>query len=160
MRRVSWITSGRPPRRSLHPFAALVGLALPFFLGPGSQGAVAQAERPLPVATRALPADGEARPTRAWREFCERLPAECKVDLTEPEVIDLTPAAWAEIVSVNKAVNRDVRGVTDQEHWGVEDRWDYPSNGKGDCEDIQLLKRKLLVEKGLSRRPVEVSARA
>jgi predicted transglutaminase-like cysteine proteinase len=104
-----------------------------------------------------LPADGEARPTRAWREFCERLPAECKVDLTEPEVIDLTPAAWAEIVSVNKAVNRDVRGVTDQEHWGVEDRWDYPSNGKGDCEDIQLLKRKLLSEKGLPYRAMRMT---
>ena len=58
---------------------------------------------------------------------------------------------------MNKAVNRDVRGVTDQEHWGVEDRWDYPSNGKGDCEDIQLLKRKLLSEKGLPYRAMRMT---
>jgi predicted transglutaminase-like cysteine proteinase len=152
-----WVTSGRPPHKLLLPFATFVGLALPFLLGPGSQGAVAQAERPLPVATNTLAALGEARPTRAWREFCERLPTECRVDLTEPEIIDLTPAAWAEIVSVNKAVNRRVQGVTDYEHWGVEDRWDYPDNGKGDCEDIQLLKRKVLAEKGLSRRAMRMT---
>jgi predicted transglutaminase-like cysteine proteinase len=151
-----WIAGGRLPR-SLHPLAAFIGVALPCLFGPGSEEAAAQAERPIPVATRALPAHGEARPTRAWREFCERLPAECKVDLGEPEVIELTPSVWAEIVSVNKAVNRTIRGVTDQEHWGVEDRWDYPDDGKGDCEDIQLLKRKLLAEKGLPRRAMRMT---
>ena len=30
--------------------------------------------------------------------------------------------------------------------------WGYPDDGMGDCEDLQLLKRKLLVEEGLPRR--------
>ncbi len=157
MSRVRSVASGGYPRKVLLPLAALMCVALPCLLGPGLQGAAAQAERPIPVATRALPAHGEARPTRAWREFCERLPAECTVDLTETEIIELTAAAWAEILSVNRAVNRMVQGVTDQEHWGVEDRWDYPDNGKGDCEDIQLLKRKLLAEKGLPRRAMRMT---
>ena len=154
---VGQVTSGRPPRRYLLPLAALVGIALPFLSGVATQEAAAQAERLIPAAAHALPAHGEARPTRAWREFCGRLPAECKVDLAEPELVELTPAAWAEMVAVNKAVNHAVRGVTDQEQWGVEDRWDYPSNGMGDCEDIQLLKRKLLAERGLSRRAMRMT---
>jgi predicted transglutaminase-like cysteine proteinase len=41
--------------------------------------------------------------------------------------------------------------MSDQEHWGVIDQWDYPTDGKGDCEDYALLKRKLLIEEGLPR---------
>ncbi len=102
-------------------------------------------------------ADATIQPTAAWTEFCKHLPTECKVDLTEPEVIELTPATWADIVSVNTAVNRSIRGVTDQEQWGVEDRWDYPDDGKGDCEDIQLLKRKVLAVRGLPRRAMRMT---
>jgi predicted transglutaminase-like cysteine proteinase len=32
--------------------------------------------------------------------------------------------------------------VSDMEHWGVIDQWDYPSDGKGDCEDFALFKRR------------------
>ena len=31
------------------------------------------------------------------------------------------------------------------------DRWDYPSDGKGDCEDYALFKRKILIEEGFPR---------
>jgi predicted transglutaminase-like cysteine proteinase len=42
-------------------------------------------------------------------------------------------------------------------HWGVEDRWDYPDDGFGDCEDYQLLKRRLLVQAGLPRRAMRMT---
>jgi predicted transglutaminase-like cysteine proteinase len=54
-------------------------------------------------------------------------------------------------------VNRSIDGVPDQEHWSVEDRWDYPDDGRGDCEDIQLLKRKLLAQQGLPRRAMRMT---
>jgi len=54
-------------------------------------------------------------------------------------------------------VNAMIKPMTDQEHWGVEDRWDYPDDGYGDCEDIQLLKRKLLMEAGLPRRALRMT---
>jgi predicted transglutaminase-like cysteine proteinase len=51
----------------------------------------------------------------------------------------------ARIERVNKWVNETIEPVSDAERWGVADRWDYPVNGKGDCEDFVLLKRRLLV---------------
>ena len=38
--------------------------------------------------------------------------------------------------------------MTDWAHWNVEDRWSYPDDGYGDCEDYALLKRRLLIEAG------------
>jgi predicted transglutaminase-like cysteine proteinase len=58
---------------------------------------------------------------------------------------------------MNAWVNAAVKPVTDRDHWGVEDRWDYPSDGSGDCEDIQLLKRRLLVAAGLPRRALRMT---
>ncbi|MEE8629514.1 MULTISPECIES: transglutaminase-like cysteine peptidase, partial [Methylobacterium] len=50
-----------------------------------------------------------------------------------------------------------LRAVTDQEHWGVPDRWDLAEDGSGDCEDFQLLKRKLLAQAGLPRRAMRMT---
>jgi predicted transglutaminase-like cysteine proteinase len=98
-----------------------------------------------------------ARPTAAWTRFCAQQPGECAVDATEPEIIPLTPEALALVTAINKRVNDTISPVTDQEHWGVQDRWDYPDDGMGDCEDIQLLKRKLLVDQGLPRRALRMT---
>src|SRR3712207_8511953 len=53
-------------------------------------------------------------------------------------------SVWQTIVSINRKVNVEIEAVTDQDHWGVPDRWDLAEDGAGDCEDFQLLKRKLL----------------
>ena len=37
------------------------------------------------------------------------------------------------------------------------DRWDYPSDGYGDCEDYVLLKRKMLMEEGFPRQALLVT---
>jgi len=37
------------------------------------------------------------------------------------------------------------------EHWSVIDQWDYPSDGKGDCEDFALFKCKILIGEGFPR---------
>ena len=58
---------------------------------------------------------------------------------------------------VNERVNRTILAVTDRDHWGVVDRWDYPDDGLGDCEDIQLLKRKLLIRAGLPQRALRMT---
>src|SRR6516225_4937317 len=41
--------------------------------------------------------------------------------------------------------------MTDMEHWGVVERWNYPDDGYGDCEDYALEKRKLLMKAGWPR---------
>ena len=131
---------------------ALIAVALILGQGRLITPAKAQAEADLPRAPPLAISGEEAEPTPAWVSFCERLPAECAIDLSEPEVISLTPDLWRTLASINEQVNTAILPLSDQEHWGVVDRWDYPDDGYGDCEDIQLLKRKLLIEAGLPRR--------
>ena len=63
--------------------------------------------------------------------------------------IKLDAAAWALLNAVNDEVNRRIQPITDKDHWGVPERWDLPTDGKGDCEDYALLKQKMLIEKGM-----------
>jgi len=114
-------------------------------------------EAVLPRAPPLLTSSEVAEPTPAWTSFCERLPDECAIDTAEPEVIGLTPDLWRALASVNEQVNAAIKPLSDQEHWGVVDRWDYPDDGYGDCEDIQLLKRKRLIEAGLPRRALRMT---
>ena len=131
---------------------ALIAVALILGQGRLITPAKAQAEADLPRAPPLAISGEEAEPTPAWVSFCERLPAECAIHVSEPEVISLTPDLWRMLTTINEQVNTTIQPLSDQEHWGVVDRWDYPDDGYGDCEDIQLLKRKLLIEAGLPRR--------
>jgi predicted transglutaminase-like cysteine proteinase len=110
----------------------------------------------LPTAGQ-LPTTAVSRPTPVWREFCQRVPTECRIDLSEPATIRLTRETWNIIQAVNNRVNASVIPLSDQDHWGIPDRWDLPNDGYGDCEDIQLLKRKLLAERGLPRRAMRMT---
>ena len=129
--------------------ALLAGLAVP--------QARAQVLAALPVAKALRTGVGDDEPTAAWKDFCKRLPNECRIDPAEPALLTLTPAAWELIKATNERVNIAIKPKTDMEHWGVEDRWDYPDDGYGDCEDYQLLKRKLLAEGGLPRRAMRMT---
>ena len=111
---------------------------------------------PLPV-TSSMPALDEAEPMPLWRNFCERFPAECAIDLSEPAVLELSAAVWGMIEAVNERVNSAVKPMTDLEHWGVVDHWDFPDDGYGDCEDYQILKRNLLAEMGFPRRAMRMT---
>jgi predicted transglutaminase-like cysteine proteinase len=107
---------------------------------------------PVWAASPFLQPTGRAEPTRAGVEWCERTPEDCRLDPAAPAIIQASPAVADQLTSVNLFVNRIVRMVADRDQWGVEDRWDLPRNGVGDCEDVALLKRQLLVELGLPRR--------
>ena len=86
-----------------------------------------------------------------WIDFCNRYAPECDGPAMSAVDIDLSPTAWSDIERVNRSVNGAIEAVTDMDHWGVVDRWDYPTDGKGDCEDYALFKRKLLMEAGFPR---------
>jgi predicted transglutaminase-like cysteine proteinase len=122
-------------------------------------GAPAQAQTlaALPPVGNVVQSSGSARPVAAWNKFCERFPKECAVDTREAAVVTLTPQLWQLITAVNRKVNREIRPMTDKDHWGVVDSWDFPTDGIGDCEDYQLLKRRLLVERGLPRRALRMT---
>jgi predicted transglutaminase-like cysteine proteinase len=86
-----------------------------------------------------------------WVDFCRRYPGECEDVDRDPQTIPLTDETFSTLDEVNLSINHRVQAVTDLEHIGMIDRWDLPSDGKGDCEDIALLKRKLLMARGLPR---------
>jgi predicted transglutaminase-like cysteine proteinase len=132
---------------------ALVGL--PLIVGGATTEAQTLASLPSP--SPAIEKNGGARPVAAWVDFCRRHPSECAVDTSEPQTIAMTPDLWRTILSTNRRVNARIKPKTDMEHWGVVDRWDLPDDGYGDCEDYQLLKRKLLAERGLPRRAMRMT---
>jgi predicted transglutaminase-like cysteine proteinase len=118
--------------------------------------AAAQTLASLPT-SRAIENTGTARPVLAWTRFCERHADECRVNVSEPPVVAMTPQVWRNIVLVNRRVNARIKPKTDQEHWGIVDSWDFPDDGYGDCEDYQLLKRRQLSELGVPRRAMRMT---
>lgn len=98
-----------------------------------------------------------ARPISAWRAMCERFPQECRIDLDEPEQVNLTENVSQLIRHINETVNQQVKPLLDISHWGVADQWDFAEDGYGDCEDYQLLKRRLLVQAGIPHRAMRMT---
>ena len=86
-----------------------------------------------------------------WVDFCQRHPEECQDNDQVAQDINLTSEALRKISQVNLQVNKSIDPITDQDQWGVIDQWDFPSQGRGDCEDYALLKRQKLIESGFPK---------
>ncbi len=112
----------------------------------------AASERPIYVSVGQT-----ARPPIGWVEFCNEHPGECATKATAPRDVVLSPKAWKDLVRVNTWVNDTIKPVTDLEHWGVVEKWSYPDDGKGDCEDYVLLKRRMLIRAGWPREALLVT---
>src|SRR5258708_22597867 len=88
------------------------------------------------------------QPPPGWVEFCARQPGECPSARTAPQHLAPSRTAWRNLVRINNWVNETIKPLTDLEHWGVVERWSYPDDGYGDCEDYALLNRRMLIEAG------------
>lgn len=80
-------------------------------------------------------------------EFCKRHRSECQIKTRGDARVRLTSARWNELVAVNTAVNKAIKPVTDQQIFGREEVWVYPTT-VGDCEDFVLEKRRELITRG------------
>jgi predicted transglutaminase-like cysteine proteinase len=80
-------------------------------------------------------------------EFCQSHARECAVRSPSKAHVALTPGLWNQLVAVNASVNLTVTPATDEEIYGRPEVWAYPGQA-GDCEDLALLKRRELIEKG------------
>jgi predicted transglutaminase-like cysteine proteinase len=98
-----------------------------------------------------------ARAPIGWVEFCVEHAQECDVNALEPRDVVLTQKAWKDLARINKWVNDRVKPMTDLEHWGVVERWSYPDDGYGDCEDYVLLKRRMLMQAGWPRQALLIT---
>jgi predicted transglutaminase-like cysteine proteinase len=104
-----------------------------------------------PGAASYAPVGPETSIPYGWVDFCQRYRGECQGDERAPRDIELSAAAYRKISRINAWVNKTIEPVADKEHWGLVDEWDYPTDGKGDCEDYALLKRQMLIEAGFPR---------
>jgi predicted transglutaminase-like cysteine proteinase len=86
-----------------------------------------------------------------WIEFCVEYDPECKTTPSAPRDVVLSADAWKDLQRVNLWVNTNVKPMTDMDHWGVIERWNYPDDGYGDCEDYVLQKRRMLIKAGWPR---------
>ena len=138
--------------------------AVPIFLGaslaalvPSAPSHPAPAKAEFHSPARFMPVGGPTSVPYGWVDFCRRYSGECEGDALTPLDINWTPKAMKEIVRVNKWVNTHIAPMSDMEHYGVIDLWIYPADGKGDCEDYALLKRKLLMEEGFPRQALLIT---
>jgi predicted transglutaminase-like cysteine proteinase len=93
----------------------------------------------------------QARPPIGWVQFCAERPQECDATPTMPRDVVLSAKAWKDLVRINKRINETIKPMTDIDHYGVVEKWTYPDDGYGDCEDYVLLKRRTLMEAGWPR---------
>jgi predicted transglutaminase-like cysteine proteinase len=100
---------------------------------------------------------GDTRPAPyGWRMFCGAQPEECRGELLTPTLVRLTSQSWAELNQINQIVNREIEPLGDEDHYKIYEQdilnwWTYPDDGKGNCNDYVIMKRKLLVEAGWPR---------
>jgi predicted transglutaminase-like cysteine proteinase len=133
-------------KRGRRLFAAIAALAaVTAFAGLGAARAASD-EAPLYVEVSEV-----TRAPIGWVEFCAANPGECAAIPSVPRDVVLTAKAFKDLASVNRYVNETVKPMTDLEHWGVIEKWSYPDDGYGDCEDYVLLKRRLLIRAGWPR---------
>lgn len=97
------------------------------------------------------------QPPLGWVEFCIEYDPECKTKPSAPRDVVLTTQAWKDLEHINLWVNTHVKPMTDLDHWGVVERWNYPDDGYGDCEDYVLLKRRILIQSGWPREALLVT---
>lgn len=83
-----------------------------------------------------------------WVQFCAEVPRECAVRPAQADIVTLTDARWREMLEVNLRFNKAIKPITDQDQFGVVERWTYATTGSGDCEDYVLEKRRELAKRG------------
>lgn len=91
---------------------------------------------------------GKTNPPIGHYEFCKANTGKCGPTDDEGPM-QLTEARWKTLLKVNYNANSSIEPLTDEEIYGVEEKWAYPRT-VGDCEDYVLLKQRMLVERGFS----------
>lgn len=122
-------------------------------LAPATAALAASSETPLSGSSSTAPIGAISTPMIGWLSFCRERPEECAPERLEPAVVTLTSTAWSEVITINQMVNKAIKPVADDEHYGIyrmgiRNWWTYPDDGMGNCNDYVLLKRRLLIEAG------------
>ena len=105
-------------------------------------------ERSLEHPTAFMRVYGSAEPPRGFVQFCRENPGECIANPSVETRLTASAQRLRELDEVNRRVNKSVAPETDLDHYGVNEYWTLPTDGKGDCEDYALMKRHELLKLG------------
>ncbi|HEV7253355.1 MAG TPA: transglutaminase-like cysteine peptidase [Mesorhizobium sp.] len=83
-------------------------------------------------------------------EFCKHNPDECGIRVVQAAPELMTDTLWEQIVGINERVNAAIVPMNDIDIYGQDELWTYPTDGRGDCEDYVLEKRRELAAIGVS----------
>jgi predicted transglutaminase-like cysteine proteinase len=99
-----------------------------------------------------MPVYGVTQPPYGFLRYCDENPVECVGVYTEPIKmrVNLTQPLRDELYAVNYSVNTKIEMGKDIDIYGVSEYWTIPKNGRGDCEDLALMKQSKLIMLGWS----------
>ncbi|MFG1465107.1 transglutaminase-like cysteine peptidase [Xanthobacter sp. DSM 24535] len=101
-----------------------------------------------PVLVPHLQAVGGTSAPIGYVRFCAENKGACTAEGDLIPQVRLDPAHLSTLDQVNRDFNTAIAPVTDMDHYGEVERWSYPDDGKGDCEDYVLAKRRALINLG------------
>lgn len=110
--------------------------------------AAAQARQGGP-ATLSLAELGATAMPSGMAGLCAREPGFCAATPRGGARFTLSPEGWQMLSGINDRVNHTIASTTDRALYRLEEYWTIPTT-KGDCEDYVLLKRQLLIQRGMA----------
>ena len=127
---------------------ALVGSVIASLAGKASAQELAILSPEMPAhESKFMMEFGRVESPPAFKRFCREMPQECIPRLSSQSFAESVKGLEA-LDEVNRRVNHTVAPETDIEHYGVDDYWTLPKDGRGDCEDYALQKRHNLISMG------------
>lgn len=100
------------------------------------------------VTAETMPVGQQVVPPIGYIGYCLHNKEACAGGTDEPSKIEMTAARWAELNEVNDYVNRNIPQVEDAALYDRDEWWTVAGQQGGDCEDLALLKQKMLAERG------------
>ena len=88
--------------------------------------------------------------------YCARSPNDCRIERSGTSRVDLTAEGMAELTRINDAVNAQIAPIADIDLYGEPEYWAIPTDA-GDCEDVLLLKRRMLSAAGFPRQSLRIT---
>ena len=98
----------------------------------------------------------ETLPPIGFVEFCQRSPESCQPDGSRQRRLAMSEDKWLLVRMVNAFVNGAIAPVTDETLYGTPEYWTIPTDA-GDCEDVVLLKKKILLSKGIPEEAMRIT---
>ena len=99
---------------------------------------------------------GETLPPIGYVEFCQRNAEACEAGQASKRKLAMNEEKWLLVRMVNAFVNGSIAPITDETLYGTPEYWTIPADA-GDCEDLVLLKKKILQQKGIPAEALRIT---